>query len=151
MAETQILVKSSHRSRFVKKSVFKNFAKFTGKHLCQRLTRRQAWNFIKKETLAQLLCCEFCEIFKNTFFTEHTTASGLWDVKARVYNDHNARENASSAFRFISAWRWFLISFPSSIHSSNSNVSQTPSLGPLYSQGFIQTVLGFLFVSLFPS
>ena len=31
----------------------------------------------KKETLTQVLSCEICEIFKNTFFTEHlyTTAS----------------------------------------------------------------------------
>ena len=37
----------------------------------------EAYNFIKKETLAQVFSCEFCEIFKNTFFTEHlqTTAS----------------------------------------------------------------------------
>ena len=34
-------------------------------------------NFIKKETLAQLFSCEFCEISKNILFTEHlwTTAS----------------------------------------------------------------------------
>ena len=25
-------------------------------------------NFIKKETLAQVISSEFCEIFKNTFF-----------------------------------------------------------------------------------
>ena len=25
----------------------------------------------KKQTLAQVLSCEFCEIFKNAFFTEH--------------------------------------------------------------------------------
>ena len=33
--------------------------------------------FIKKEALAQVLSCEFCEISKNTFSTEHlwTTAS----------------------------------------------------------------------------
>ena len=33
--------------------------------------------FIKKETLAQVFPREFCEISKNTFFTEHlrTTAS----------------------------------------------------------------------------
>ena len=32
---------------------------------------------IKKETLAQVFSCEFCEISKNTFFTEHlwTTTS----------------------------------------------------------------------------
>ena len=37
----------------------------------------QSCNFVKKETLAQALSCEFCEIFKNTFSTEHlwTTAS----------------------------------------------------------------------------
>ena len=34
-------------------------------------------NFIKKEALAQVFSCEYCEISKNTFFTEHlwTTAS----------------------------------------------------------------------------
>ena len=36
-----------------------------------------ACNFIKKEILAQVFSCEFCEISKNTVFTEHlwTTAS----------------------------------------------------------------------------
>ena len=29
-----------------------------------------ACNFIKKMTLAQVLPCEFCEIFENTFFIE---------------------------------------------------------------------------------
>ena len=54
----------------MKTSVLKNFTKFTGKHLCQSL-------FFKKETLAQVLPCEFCEIFKNTFSTEYlqTTTS----------------------------------------------------------------------------
>ena len=26
-----------------------------------------AWNFIKKETVAQVFSCEFCKIFKNNF------------------------------------------------------------------------------------
>ena len=30
-----------------------------------------ACNFVKKETLAQVFSCEFYEISKNTFFTEH--------------------------------------------------------------------------------
>ena len=30
-----------------------------------------ACKFIKKEALAQVFSCEFCELFKNTFFTEH--------------------------------------------------------------------------------
>ena len=39
--------------------------------------RPQACDYIKKETLAQVFSCEFCAIFKSTFFTEHlwTTAS----------------------------------------------------------------------------
>ena len=30
----------------------------------------QACNVIKKESLTRVFSCEFCEIFKNTFFTE---------------------------------------------------------------------------------
>ena len=50
---------------FCKKGVLRNFAKFTGKHLCQSLIFNKAGGL------------EFCEFFKNTFSTEHlqTTAS----------------------------------------------------------------------------
>ena len=34
-----------------------------------RSSRAEVCNFIKKETLAQVLSCELCEISKNTFFT----------------------------------------------------------------------------------
>ena len=57
---------------FCKNGVLRNFAKFTRKHLCQRhvLIKLQVevCNFIKKETLAQVFSCEFCQISKNTFF-----------------------------------------------------------------------------------
>ena len=59
----------------MKKDVLRNFAKFTGKHLCRSLffnkVAGQACNFIKKEALAQAFSCEFWETFKSTFFTEH--------------------------------------------------------------------------------
>ena len=49
----------------------KNFAKITGKHLCQSLffnkVAGSACSFIEKETLAQLFSSEFFEISKNTF------------------------------------------------------------------------------------
>ena len=57
-------LKSSRPEVFCEKGVLRNFAKFTGKHLCQSHRR----NFIKKETLAQVFSCESCEISKNTFF-----------------------------------------------------------------------------------
>ena len=46
------------------------------------LKRYEACNFIKKETLAQVFYCKSCEIFKNTFFTEHlrTNASGSINI-----------------------------------------------------------------------
>ena len=35
----------------------------------------KACNIIKNETLAQVFSCEFCEISKNTLFTEQVAAS----------------------------------------------------------------------------
>ena len=61
----------------------RNFAKFTGKHLCQSIffnkvagqslffNKVEDFNFIKKEALAHVFSCEFCETFKNFYFTEH--------------------------------------------------------------------------------
>ena len=44
--------------------------------------------FIKKETLAQVFFCEFCEISKNTFLTEHlrVTASDIRMQVVVIYN-----------------------------------------------------------------
>ena len=67
-----VMVRSSHPVVLNKKDVLRNFAKFTEKHLCESLflnkVAGQACNFIKKQTLAQVLSCELCEISKNTFF-----------------------------------------------------------------------------------
>ena len=60
-----------------KKGALKNFAKFT-ENTCARgsfLIKLQASDFIKNETLVQVFSCEFCESFKNTFFTEHIRAT----------------------------------------------------------------------------
>ena len=78
-----LLHRSSHRRCSVRKDVLKSLAKFTGKHLRQSLffNKVAGWgHFIEKDTLAQVFSCEFCEISKNTFFTEH-----LWTT-ASVYN-----------------------------------------------------------------
>ena len=72
MKTYKVTDRSSRPEVFNKIGVLKNFAKFTGKHLCQGLflikLQAEAYNFIKKETLAQVFSCEFCEISKNTFF-----------------------------------------------------------------------------------
>ena len=68
----------------VKKGVRRNFAKFTGKHLCQRLFFNKVaglCNFIKKESLAKALSCESCEISKNTPFLQNTSGGCFYDLK----------------------------------------------------------------------
>ena len=63
---------------FCKKSVLRDFAKFTEKHLCQSLffnkvagLSPQACNFIKKETLARYFPVNFAKLIKTPFFIEH--------------------------------------------------------------------------------
>ena len=68
---------SSHRRCSVKEGVLRNFAKFTGKH--------------RKASLAQVFFCEFCEISKNTFFTEH-----LWQLLLKGLEKSNKDRQKSS-------------------------------------------------------
>ena len=63
--------RSSHRRCSIKKN-----SQNSQENTCARASfliklQSETCNFIKKRTLAQVLSCEFCEIFKNTFFTEH--------------------------------------------------------------------------------
>ena len=37
--------------------------------------------FSKKEALTQVLSCEFCKIFQNTFFAEHLRTSSCGPTK----------------------------------------------------------------------
>ena len=89
------MLRSSCPRVFYKIGVPKIFVNFTGKHLCRSLflnkitgirpatllknsdtgvflwflRNSQACNFIRKETSTQVLSCEFCEIFKDIFFS----------------------------------------------------------------------------------
>ena len=77
---------------FCKKGILENLQE----NNCARFSfliklQAKVCNFIKKETLARVFSCDFCEISKNTFFTEHLWAtasvsyfkrfrSSLWHV-----------------------------------------------------------------------
>ena len=50
----------------------------------------EAYNFIKKEILAQVFSCGFCETSKNTFFTEHIWATA---------SDYTKKENELFSWR----------------------------------------------------
>ena len=60
---------------FSKKGVLRNFTKFTGKHLRQSHLCHLC-NFIKKETLAQVFSCEFCEFLRAPFL--QSTSGGCF-------------------------------------------------------------------------
>ena len=65
------MVRSSLPEVFCKKGDLRNFVK----HLCQSLFFNKVAGLnpaiLLKERLAQVFYCEFYEISKNTFFTEH--------------------------------------------------------------------------------
>ena len=58
-----------------KKSVLKIFANFKGKHQCRilllnKFAGERLVSFIKKETLALVVSCELCEIFRAAFYID---------------------------------------------------------------------------------
>ena len=57
-------------------------------------------NFIKKETLAQVFSCKFCEMVKNTFFTEH-----LW-MAAPVKNQMLFENKTFTDVYFLRHFVW---------------------------------------------
>ena len=76
--------KSGHRRCSVKKSVLRNFTKFTGKHLCQSLLFNKVAGLRPAILLKKRLChrcfpVNFLKFLRTPFFTVHlrTTASQL--------------------------------------------------------------------------
>ena len=61
--------RNSQQRCCVKKIIFENFAKFTGKHFCWSLflSRSQACNFIKKETPTKVFSGDFAKFWKSLF------------------------------------------------------------------------------------
>ena len=91
--------KSSHQRCSMKK-VFLEISQNSQENTCARasfLIKLQAYNFIKKETLTQVFSCEFCKIFKNTYFTEH-----LWTTASKVFS---LSKNINTLILFIVSWK----------------------------------------------
>ena len=59
--------RSSCQEVFCKKGAHGNFPKFKRKHLRHSLFFNKVAALLKKETMAQVFSCEFCEISKNNF------------------------------------------------------------------------------------
>ena len=73
---------SSHQRCSFKEAAFRKFAIFTG-NACVRVS------FLWKETPTQVLSCEHCEIFKNTYFEEYLRAAAfVWVVIIHLWRQH---------------------------------------------------------------
>ena len=59
--------------------------------------------FIIKESPAKLFSCEFWEIFKNTFFTEH-----LWWLLLKRFMKFSSAESVASKFLEKGEIWWYL-------------------------------------------
>ena len=66
-------LRSSHQKCSLRKGVLRNFAKFTGKHLCQSLFLNKVAGLrpatlLKTRVWHRCFTCEFCEISRNNVF-----------------------------------------------------------------------------------
>ena len=71
-----VVQRNSHPEVFCTKSVLKNFAKFTGKHLCQGLFCNKIANFrpatlLRKTLWYRCFPVDFAKFLRARFFTEH--------------------------------------------------------------------------------
>ena len=68
--------RSSHRSCSIGKDVYRNFVKFTGKHLCQGLSFKKgaglrSATLLKKRLWYRCFPANFVKFLRTPFFTEH--------------------------------------------------------------------------------
>ena len=77
---------------FCEKKVFLEISQNSQENTCGRVSFlvSSACSFIENETLAQVLCCEFCEISKNNFFTEHLRVTASWVTLLYCYTGRNS-------------------------------------------------------------
>ena len=117
--------KSSRLEVFCKKGVLRNFAKFLRVSFLIKLQASTS-NFVKKEILAQVFSCEFCEISKTTFL-QNTSGRLLLECYASL-NFH----------------RWLHLSiFPSPSQSRTKRKKLTFTLLWGASKGFMKALKAF--------
>ena len=123
----------------VKKGVPRNFAKIHKKTPVSESLFRI--NFIKNEILAQVFSCEFCEISKNTFFTEHLRTILLYlhvfGVLLRITDPTTNFSNCMLAYRhcivLYSLLFWFLfVQFPVTDHVNCGNFKNSENISLIF-------------------
>ena len=88
-----ILDRTSHRRCSVREDVLRNFAKFTGKHLCQGLfvSGPKACNFIKKRLWHRYVRVNFAKFLRTSF--SQNTSGRLHLLRVNRVSDYYAKKN----------------------------------------------------------
>ena len=83
--------RSSRQRCSIKKVVLKNFVTFTVKHLCWSLFLKKLLDWrpkiLLKETPTQVLFCEYCKIFKNTYFEKHLRTTASVNSRSAIFQE----------------------------------------------------------------
>ena len=79
------------------KKVFLGIPQNSLENTCARVSfliklQASGLNFIKKETLAQVFSCEFCEISKNTFFHRASSVAAFVVCACPAFHPKNNRQ-----------------------------------------------------------
>ena len=122
----RVSYRSSHHRYSIKK-VFLKISPNSQENTCVSvsfLIKLQAFtcNLIKKETLTEMFSCEFCVIFKGTFFTEHLRVT----VSGRMCSDNTSTNNCPQLLtRFV----------PLTFFSNSKNIRKPDLWFSVFSEG----------------
>ena len=86
-------LRSSHQRCSVKKGVLRNFAKFTGKHLCQAAPA----TLLKKRLWRRCFPVNFAKFLRTPFFAEHL----CWLLLSLILNFRKKRSVISKILIFV--------------------------------------------------
>ena len=78
------------------RKVFLQISQNSPKLCFNKVVGRRPATLLKKETLAQVFSCEFDEISKNTFFTEH-----LWTTASQICLGRQSASNRKKITLFM--------------------------------------------------
>ena len=109
------IFRSSHQRCFVRKGVLRNFAKFTGKHLCQSLFFNKVAGLrpatlLKKRLWHRCFPMNFAK-FLRTSFLQNTSGRLLLNIALKLnnrtwkkYKSNSLRENMTLKLVVLQSW-----------------------------------------------
>ena len=129
-------LRSSHNRCSVKK-MFLEISQNSHESTCARVSF--LIKFIKKETLVQVLSCEFCKISRNTFFqrTPLVAVSANWCVQSILIKIssiylNKTHQNSTNISRNLEKWPKLLNCFPVNLPSPSCHIQKQLPGGVLW-------------------